>query len=257
MIPKIFHLFWHNGPISYLRHLTFVSLRHHHPDWKIYLHTSPKYKAVQWDYEQQDFNDQTCDMDYMNQVKDIVDEIRVYDKHPDKSPNFQSDFFRWDILHDIGGFYLDTDQIILKSFNDLVSYQFVYTMYDSYAPVGVVGAQPGVDVVQKIKAYLSQRYDPHDYNSIGPYMFLSALTLFSNEVSKIKSVNMGTSFYPVPYSHGVQKIYDGTCEITPDKYALHWFGGHPLSQKFNKQYKPNSHGHDTISKIVSHYIGGP
>ena len=254
MIQCKAHLFWCGGPISYLRYLTFATLRHFHPNWHITLHTSTKFVNATWVHEAQDFQHPT-DKDYTEATKRMVNDVRPYTKHPNIAPNFQSDFFRWDILSADGGFYLDTDQIILKPFDDLLGYDFIYALYESNGPVGVLGSSTGSLAVQYIQKSLASRYHPDNYNSIGPQMFMQVMAEIGNSpwFKQLKSLNSNRLFYPIGYSHDTHQIYDGSFNI-PDTsyYALHWFGGHPNSQAFNKKFTEDfaRTSNDTISRFL-------
>jgi len=257
MIPKIFHLFWAGGPISYLRYLTFVTLRHHHPEWTIKFYRGNKFKTQQWGIEQQDFQ-QTGILDHTDKIVGIADEALEYNEHPNMAPNFQSDFFRWDVLANDGGFYLDMDQLILKPFDDLCHHKFIYSVYEEYAAVGVIGSEPNFPVVGQIRRMIKNRYSPDNYNVIGPYLFLSVhgskKELFQD------TFNSTDLFYPIrPHPPQIKQIYDGTLQVPLGRhYAFHWYGGHPYSQEFNKSYTRETmqNGVDTISKIVRPMLKG-
>jgi hypothetical protein len=63
-------------------------------------------------------------------------------------------------------------------------------------------------------------------------------------------------FYPINSSADVGQIYSGKFNPPVDSYALHFFGGHPLTQKFNQQYDEDfaKKSMDTIS-VLARKIG--
>lgn len=259
MIPKIFHLFWSGGPISYLRYVTFLTLRKHHPNWSIKLHVANSFGSASWPQDAifQDFS-KNITKDYYPMVKNIVNEVCLYDRHPNDAPNYQSDFFRWDILAEQGGFYLDTDQVILKPFDDLICHRFIYSEYMCrnntlhYTPVGVIGAETGLELTKHIQATIASYYTTN-YNSIGPFMFLSVIGKRPDLLSSIDAFNSGKFlFYPIFDSEDVGAIYSGSFSPPKESYALHWFGGHWRSQEFNASYSEEKTltGNDSISKIL-------
>lgn len=266
MIPKIFHLIWHEGPISYLRYLTFLTLRKCHPHWIIKLHINKQYDIKEsWGYEQQDFQS-ACAKDYMPSVKSLVDQVVEHDKYSEFTPIVQSDFLRLDLLLTEGGFYLDTDQIIIKPFDDFIAYDYVYAYYVHnnfpYAPNGVLGAAPNLQFLDLVASRIRRHVNQNDYNSTGPNLFKSVydeMEKTNNPIFKnINKLNTHDLFYSLPLSFEVGTIYDGTHVIRPQCYALHWFGGHPLSQNFNRRYSESimSMGVDTISKFMNNLING-
>ena len=244
MIDLKFGLFWSGAPLSYLRYLTFKTLRHYHPDSEIELYISKEYvkDGFSWNVEKQDFlyegEKETCN-DYINQLDALNIKVVETDQFSNYPPNFQSDFFRWWWLKNNSGFYLDTDQIILKSFDDLPrDTGLIYSCYQArscgtYAPVGCIGANKP-HVVDFTYDIMHKFYDKDTYNSLGPFMFAYVL-----QMKPWKSItNLGPDyFYPIPDSYLVPHIYVGNLKVDSSlSYALHWFGGHPKSQEFNNKY---------------------
>ena len=257
-IPLRFGLFWSGGPMSYLRYLTFKSLRHHHPNAQIDLYISTSFETeTDWWIEKQDFQNDIKD-DYLPKLSELNVNIEKFESYCDFAPNYQSDFFRWFYLKEFGGFYLDTDQIILKSFEDLpLDHDFIYCSYNTqscgdYYPVGVIGANKDSKLLNEVYELLPQYTNLKDYNSLGPTMFKS---VYGGKKWSEKHFNAGSSyFYPIAESHLTKTIYDGTEPLNTfnGAYACHWFGGHPFSQEFNKGYTEEfaKDSNDLISQFI-------
>jgi hypothetical protein len=253
-----FALWWSGGKMSYLRYLTFKTLRHFHPNSEIYLYTCDKFSTnYKWNVEQQDFEGKYEREDHLDRLKDldvIKKEINAFSQY---TPNYQSDFFRWWWLSNNAGFYLDTDQIILKNFETLpLNSDFIYSEYPAkscgiYTPVGVVGASINSKIVKWVKDILPKYYNSNDYNSVGPFMMRSVL--HDRKWSDIMFNSPSHYFYPVPESYLVNKIYNGEEFFDKNKsFAAHWYGGHPESQKFNQIYtkKMLLNSNDSISTFL-------
>lgn len=253
--------FWHSGAkLSYLRYLTFKTLRYFHPDSKITLYVggASKDSGHIWNREKQDFetpND--IKVDYLEKLPELNVEIKHVDFFSQYAENYRADIFRWWFIKNCenGGVYLDTDQIILRSFetlpleNDLIYSKYVNPQCGWYAPVGVILASKSCKIVDYIMANIMKYYNPNNYNSIGPFMFLDV----------IKGANMKNTFnapshyfYPALHSDLVPLIYNGSLKIPDDSYALHLFLGHPASQAFNKKYteEMSKKSNDTISRFL-------
>ena len=257
-IPLNFGLWWSGSKLSYLRYLTFKSLRHFHPDAKISLYVSDNFKkdGHKWNVEKQDFEQENDFKNYMSELKDLDVEIINCDKFDNYQPNFQSDLFRWWFLKENGGFYLDTDQIIVQSFDNLpLNSDFIYSAYLAqscgyYTPVGVIGASKDSQMVSTIHELLPQFIDPSNYNSAGPFMFRRMLG-YQRWLDLMAHVPF-YYFYPVPESQFVSCIYDGSFEVKDKSFALHWYGGNPLSQEFNNKYTEefSKKSNDSISVFL-------
>ena len=276
-VPRYAHFYWAGDQLSYLRYTTLLSFRHHHPDWKIFLWTTDKWYSQEWAFEKQDFNRKVrlSDEDnFLQQAIELVDEVVQYNDHPDLNPAWQSDFMQWDALHKYGGFYLDMDQTILEPFDDLMvppdvytQYTgnpgslfstFMYTTYDGeyyYAPIGLIAAAPGCPAVAFIKELIYKFLDSKYYAATGPNMMADAVRKLS-ENHILKACNAFDAgrrlFYSIGFSKQVPELYDGTHVPEPGTKAIHWFGGHPETQKFNATYTKNSpyESADTISREV-------
>lgn len=256
MIELNFGLFHSGCGMSYLRYLSFKTLRHFHPNSKINLYVANqcRKKGYVWHREQQDF-ERYDGLDYVEKLKDLGVEIIKSDFFPDYAPNFQADMFRFWYLKNFGGFYMDTDQIILRSFETLpLDKELIYSKYANcqcgmYSPVGVIGAIKDSKIVKYAYKNITGYFNPNVYNCIGPFMFLDVL-------SKCDLSNAFNSpyhyFYPTLHSDRVGLIYDGSLKIPKDSYALHLFLGHPISQKFNKKYTEEfaKTSNDTVSRFL-------
>ena len=257
-IPLKFGLFWSGAKLSYLRYLTFKSLRHFHPDAEISLYCSNfNDSIINWNDEAQDFqNKHEVSEDYFDKLHDLGIKIKIKDEWSSYLPNFQSDFFRWWWLKEYGGFYLDCDQIILRNFSTLpLDSKMICSVYEAkscgiYAPVGVIGADPDSELLNVAKSSILNAYQKSNYNSAGPFMFINIIRQYKgNDV--ISNMPSGC-FYPVSESYKVQSIFSGDLQLGQESYALHWFGGHPISQKFNAIYTREfaKKSNDTISRFL-------
>jgi hypothetical protein len=158
-------------------------------------------------------------------------------------------------MRDNGGFYLDTDQIVLRPFETLpLKNEFIYSRYmepqcGDYCPTGVLGMEKGSNIAQIALDEICKVYSPNNYNSSGPFMLKRAM-------SKIDLSNSFNApfhyFYPIHTSNDVNKLYEGRFASNHESYCVHWFGGHPLTQEFNKKYTEefSKTSNDWISKYI-------
>lgn len=259
MIPLNFGLFWAGDVLSYLRYLTFKSLRHHHPNAKIQLYLCKNYNSNnhKWQHEGQDFEKKLDIKNYLCELSKLnIEVINVqYIGSPDFCPVFQSDLFRWIWMKKEGGIYLDTDQIILKPFDTLpLNNEFIYCRYmepqcGDYYPIGVLALEKDSEIADIAINGALKAYNPTLYNSSGPM----AMHLIMKEVKSSRMFNAPSDyFYPIYSSCMMSKVYNGHYKPNNESYALHWFGGLPLSQKFNQYYTEYAAAreNDSISKII-------
>jgi len=261
MIELEFSLFWCGGNISYLRYLTFKTLRHFHPDSVIKLYVSKQYNKHihNWDIEKQDFETEIT-QDYKANIAQLG--VKIIEMDYFGSPDFcairQADMFRFWSLYHFGGFYLDTDQLILKSFNTLpLNKNLIYSQFSNvdrsrYAPTGVIGCAKGDPIAKIAMKIVNDTYTHEVYNSSGPIAWETVL----EEVNKSEHPEYSNvpeeCFYPINCSSDIGKVYNGSYIIPKPSYCLHLYLGHPLSQEFNKKYTESfaKTSNDTISKFL-------
>ena len=79
---------------------------------------------------------------------------------------FVSDYVRFVVLKNYGGVYLDTDQMLLKNIDDLLSLNFFagWNKDRTYIYTGNIGCVPESDIVDKIL----QVYDNIEFNEPKP-----------------------------------------------------------------------------------------
>lgn len=262
MIDLNFGLFWSGAPMSYLRYLTFKTLRHFHPHSRIILFTSSKFrknKNGQRNSALQEFDDNSwIKTNYMEKLEKLGVEIVNANISNKYYPYQQADFFRWSFLRHDGGIYLDPDQIILKSFKSLPlkDYKFLYSSYKisspfalngEFTPIGVLGASRDSNMVKHVSSVINNYFEENNYNSIGVLMMNAVL----KNIDLSEAFNAPPDyFYPIPICDRMKGIFDGSFEIKDDSFALHWYGGYDPSQTFNRSYTEEfaKTSNDSISK---------
>lgn len=261
MIPHIANFYWNREtPLSYLRYLTLVTFRHHHPQWTMRLWTSRSNTAARWGGpERQDFM-ATSETDYMPVVHSLgVDVLNLPEDHGDIAPNYISDIARWQTIVG-GGWFFDMDQIIVRPFNELCFADFVTGAGNpGVIYCGVVGASPLSRVPEIMLSAVTSKITAgtDSYCEAGNWLLRAMMSTpeFRRDTDQERhNTTPSRYFYPVADSGDVWKIYDGSIIIPrgEDNYAMHWFGGHPLSQKFNAIYteKYARTSNDTISRYL-------
>lgn len=265
MIPLNFGLYWTGAPISYLRYLTFKTLRHFHPHSRIQLFTNKYDKNKKRDYagfpKQEYMNPNNIKKDYFLKLKDLGVETVVINLTDKYLPFQQADIYRWSFLKHQGGIYLDPDQIILQSFDSLPlkKYEFLYSSYKvnspyafngEFSPIGVLGASLKSKITEYVTGHLMGYMKDKNYNSLGVLMMADV----KNKIDMSEAFNAPPQyFYPAPICDYLGDVFSGKIEIKKDNYSCHWFGGSEPGQQFNEKYTEEfarESGQDTISKFL-------
>ena len=237
-IPKTAWFYWNSEtPLPYLRYLTLLTFRIQHPDWGMVLYISGANIKKQWTgYETQDFVSKDT-VNYLDEVYQLNCHIRKFDSY-NLNPNYISDIFRWKILSQFGGWYFDMDQIFTGNFDKYRNYDIVYGC-TKYRYSGVLGASRkshipsgmNTEIIEKLKRPLK------NYCELGNWLFSKKIGNYQRGEKIFCTAN--NTFYPITDSFNAKLLYNGSYKINPmQSDAVHWFGGHPDSQAFNKIYTP-------------------
>jgi hypothetical protein len=236
-IPKIAYFIWSKGtPLSYLRYLTLVTFRKHHPDYKMILYLSKAIKEKNWEgkEEQEYYKDTSKIKDYLQKVKELDVEVREYSKYSNLNPTQIADIFRFEQLYETGGWFFDIDQLFLGSVDSLRNNDFVFGG-KSIAYIGVIGAKKGSVSCKEVnnKQLEALKKPLKDYQSLGIILLHEYLKAPKEQILQTDD----EVFYPI-YWDNVGQLYEGKINISELKtsIALHWHGGYPASQEFNFKY---------------------
>ena len=258
MIDLKFALFWSGSKMSYLRYLTFKSLRKFHPQSKITLFVANKCKKSELNFEgkKQDFyDDKFVEKCFIEELKLLDVDVRYFDAFSDFHPNFQSDLFKWWWLSNFSGFYIDTDMLIVKSFDSLpLDKDLIFSQYDTknngkYASVNVIGSSGNSKTIKYCMDNIYSFYSKNQYTSIGSDIFKHALSLNMEN----NCFNAPFAFFnPISDDFMIEVIFRNNVQLSSLTYGIHWFGGNIASNEFNRVYTKDyiERSNDTISAHI-------
>jgi hypothetical protein len=236
-----FGLYWTGGALSYLRYVTFLTLRYNYPDSEIELYVSKTSK------HNNDLNVYDPNGDYILDMRKLNVKVIECDLFNNFKSNFQSDLFKWWWLSNNIGYYVDTDMVILSPLNEilednkLVGLSYNIKNGTTYYPVAMLGSKSNSSVVEYIRDHVIEHYKEIDSNCIGSKILKYSLTheCFKHE---FKSYNL--------YSNMIvqDKIFYSNVDIS-NEFAVHLCGYSTAFKDFEKVYTPEyaEKSDDTIS----------
>lgn len=207
-IPKIIHFCWFNpapgAPYPELVHKCINS-------WKQML---PDYTIMEW-------NAENSSLSACNYVKEAF-EAKKY--------AFVSDYVRLDVLNYYGGIYLDTDVLVIRSFDPLLSNQ-AFAGLETPSSIGtcVIGSQPGNPLIQQMLEDYHKRHFLLPNGSFDTTPNPTLLTQlcrqrglqFQNKEQMLKDIHIYPMTYFCPF-HPYRKEGEDFSEHT---YSNHLFNG--------------------------------
>ncbi|MBB6327819.1 mannosyltransferase OCH1-like enzyme [Algoriphagus iocasae] len=191
MIPKIIHYCWFGG--KELGELESRCLR----SWK---EKMPDFSIKQWD-------ESSIDLDKFPFAKEAL-KLRKY--------AFASDVVRLMALYVEGGIYLDTDVLVLKSFENLLNNSFFTGEYKPGAlNAAIIGSVPNHLVLQQLLDY----YQNLEFSQVNPKTIPEVFDeiLLNTKIDNIK-IYPQDFFYPLPLD---QKEKEYSKFLTRNSYCVH------------------------------------
>lgn len=222
MIPQIIHYCWLSNdsvPKDFLQNIN---------GWKRVL---KNYHFIKWDFS-------IFDKDSSSWVSEAFD---------NKKYAFAADYIRLYALYTIGGIYLDMDIEVIKSFDHLLDYPYMFAYERPNAPwieAGCIGAEKGNYFIKKCLDYYNDRHFIKQDGS------LDLLTL-PRIMEKVRAENeIELSCYP--WTYFTAKSYQTGVEYpTSETCCIHHFAGSWKTAEEKENYKISQ----KYSRILGHTIG--
>lgn len=212
MIPKIIHACWMGQSIMPTDQQEYVN------HWKKLL---PDYEIKVW-------TDKMFEQ-YLD------DSLFVKESIEKRKYGFFSDYFRFTVLYEFGGIYMDTDVELHKSLNPFLdSKMFMGFIFDSSLGTALYGTEPHNPLMLDWKKILLEDYErKHDFTISNDWITKYFLDHFSDFRlnGKRQSLQCGIEIYPKDYfeRYQVDKTSGGG-------YAEHHCAGTWNDKKYNPWY---------------------
>lgn len=205
MIPKTIHYCWFGNTQKSDEIRTCLE------SWK---RTCPDFVIKEW-------NESNFDINSFPFTKKMYQE---------KKWAFVADYARLYTLEKEGGFYLDTDMLLLQSLSPLTEYSCVLGEESvGIISAGMIAAEPNHSFIQACKDF----YDIHSEETITIPRVLTSVFNNYNDKSMLK-VFPPQAFYPFDAEH-ISLFYGQ--DLGSDVYGVHlwhYSWGHPLNKFFKK-----------------------
>ena len=255
-IPKKINFYWGDKHyhLSYLRYLSLLSARENNPDFEIYLHVPlyPSNNQITWTTGEQVENDKS-NKNWFNEIQDLDIKIIKHDFNNCGFSNLEhevhkSDFLRWIILFEYGGFWSDIDIIYSKSlydasFNVPENYNIntgihIYPKINMHA-IGFLFSSLNNELFKECHYIAARKFlekSNTGYQSLGSVILNENFPTINSIISKYKNLKVLNIDTDVVYSVGpndIPNLYEKNISINKNSsIGIHWFGGHPLAKKF-------------------------
>lgn len=262
-IPKRIFFFWGNATMSWCRYMTLYSFRKLHPDWEIVLYFNDcQVRKKQWgkEHNEQDYFSWKGE-DYFHKLQDLNIKFEAWSVAGNElAPRFQnelglapphkSDLLQWCKLYEEGGIYSDMDILYVRpldTFWTALNEEGVtgcIGCHNGTITIGWMASQPGNDLFRDIFKVAVRNYNPRKYQSTGAMSVYSLFETKAEEgalpLSKIQEAYPKEKLIAFPeqqfylFRNGIHKIWNENVQLPKEVLGIHWYGGHPLSQGWNR-----------------------
>jgi len=185
--------------------------------------------------------------DYINEVSNIGVVIEYVDFDSIDFTNsasdvHKSDYLRWKLLYEIGGFWADMDIIFIKSMDDLyfntpanATVNAVFCISGYGHSIGFLMGGIDNDYFKTIHSVAHQQYSDNSYQCMGSIL---CNKLFPNWESAQKgniiphNLSMDV-VYPYDANH-VKELFNSSApnRFTSNTIGIHWYGGNAIAGKY-------------------------
>lgn len=263
MIPKRIFFYWGGTKLSWMRYMTLYSFRKFNPYWEIVLYLSNNVGEKKWlGVEKQDYLEYNG-VDYIDKIKDLNVKIKninfdEFDKLNKLNPVHQSDMFRYYELYKNGGFYCDMDVLFFKSidnfYNKIKDYDTIIHQNKNYITIGFLGSSENNQYFKDIFNFGLNDVKDDNYQSYGVDLIYKLFNgnrsnpLIFNKINdkykdlKIKNIN-DNLIYKYDWTK-INLVFSNSFNISDfdnESIGYHWFGGSPISQKYNNILNENNY----------------
>ena len=239
--------------------MTLYSFRKMNPGWEMVLCLSTSDK--EWELEeghQRDFLSYNGPnyFDRIVELNVIIEDAKFPDVIENKikavTPIHYSDLYRYYKLYNNGGFYSDMDVLYFRPmdniYNEIAQYKANTVVYacDDYIAIGFLGAEKGNQFYKDLVFSANSLKKDKRWEAYGELLFyrffdvgndpLAIIDNISKKYNKLKVYNIPKSLVYNYDCFEIQKVYTtsfGIDSFGSKSIGYHWYGGHPMSQKYN------------------------
>lgn len=233
MIPKVIHYCWFGRnplPADAVRCIN---------SWKKFC---PDYEIKEWNEDNFDLN--SC--------------LYVKQAYENKKWAFVSDYARFKILYDYGGFYFDTDVEIIRPIDELLILRGFMGIEKGCTMVNPglgMGFVPHNNICKSIKDYYEESsfIEKDGKQNVKIVLDFATEVLerygYSHEEKEIQDVD-GVSIFPYDYLCPID-YKTGVLELTSRTYSIHWYSGAWISNDQRRVLELEK----KVSKVFGKKIG--
>jgi len=242
-IPKILHVYWGGGPLSYLRFLTVKSFMKYNPVWEIryYYPTHPTMEMSWWSEEQKtivpvtDYTPQLLELPITKIAVDF-EEIGFKNTMPEVH---KSDVLRLLLLSTVGGVWSDMDILYFKPM-DLLYFNKrknskIETIYCNRLyghSIGFLLSSNNNKIFAHLLDWSKKSYNPLYYQTVGVQLYNNFYRHPGTIEAKTPAINMSINVVYAHQAAQTEELFGNEPKFTDESIGIHWYGGDAVWKDF-------------------------
>jgi len=289
MISRRAYFFWGQERMSWLRYMTLYSFKKLNPSWEVELYqcSSSFIKEKTWPTsENQDFYNYTG-VDYLPEVKKLGVSIKKWSlTHPKgkswegmMGPQHKSNFFKWQKLSEVSGFYSDMDILFVRSmdeyYEEVKQKNTVLCFNGKFFSIGFLGSSGNNKFFRDVFLHTFESFNLHKYQSAGVRSLISMLRklwISSKGPNKMPDRaglwmwNLIEKSYSdlVVHNNKMRVVYPWLYNVLEHVFkikhtslpqeciGIHWYAGAKISQEYNNLL--NEKNYETYDCTLCHFL---
>lgn len=262
MLNKTAYFYWGGNPLSYLRYLTITSFLQYNPDWRVKIFTPIIFRTDAPTWRSHAHKNRYIGKDYFLNLYDLDVQIESIDFRDigfrnDIHEAYKSDYLRWWLLSNYGGFWSDFDVIFSKPLKESDFMDVDFCVAGRYNPtvyyIAYIYGAPNSKIANIIFncAKCDHYFDHTNYQCLGNVLLLKCFPKYESFKQyepnvRVNIINPAINL-PVLSIANIENIFNRANAVDmSSSVGLHWYGGHPLATEWENKITPdNLHTYNT------------
>lgn len=239
------YFYWGSNPLSYLRFITIPSFMKHNPEWKVKIFRPLVEYTKDPSWVSHSHKSRYVGRDYFLELYNLDVDIETIDFRnigfrENVHEAYKSDYLRWWLLSNYGGFWSDFDVVFSRPLKESDFENVDFCITGRYDPtiyyIAYIYAKPKSEIANILLkcAQTSHYFDPSNYQCLGNVLLLRCFpkpTSFKDCAPHV-DVNIIDPVINLPVVNVtyIKHIFEQANAVDmSNSVGLHWYGGHPMA----------------------------
>jgi len=257
---KVARFYWGSEYLSYFRYLTFKTFSIKNPEYDLvlYIPENPSQEYLQkLSHRYENYFHLLKDLPRLEIRRIDLRKIGLKDNYHEA---YKSNYVKWWILKNYGGWFFDTDIVWFKPVPKYPEIDYIFLAKDyNYYPSYMYSKKDIYIIDRVLSNFISHgEYKKKNFGDLGHEIMSRIYNtpqeyIEKNPWLKVK-IEDPRIIFPIAKIRDIKKIYDNRELPLCKCIGIHWFGGHPLSAEMENKLTPETYLEGNIYDIIRSVI---